>query len=61
MTEDSRNKKERNWVDKKKCLRKEKRKNVKKRKLIDLACESNIKIVFEEHVSTENVHPAGRW
>ena len=37
-----------------------KKKNVKKRKLIDLACESNKKTVFEEHVSTENVHPAGR-
>ena len=34
---------------------------MQKKKLINTSCESNVKTVFEEQVSSENVHFAGRW
>ena len=37
-----------------------KKKGVQKKKLIDTPCESKLKIVIEEHVSSENVLSAGR-
>ena len=39
-------------ISKKLCR---KRKGAQKKKLIDAACESNINIVVEEHVSSENI------
>lgn len=37
-----------------------KKKNVQKKKLIDVKSETNIKTVVEEHIPSENVHSAGR-
>ena len=33
---------------------------MQKKKLINTSCESNVKTVFEEQGSSENVHFAGR-
>ena len=60
MKRDSRIKRERNLVEKQKSLRKKKRTIVQKKKLIDAPCESNIRAVVKENVSSENVHSAGR-
>ena len=53
MTEDSRIKRERNRVDKQKCLTKQKRKGVQKKKLIDAPCERKIKVVVGKYVSSK--------
>ena len=52
-TEDSRLKRQRNQLDKYKSL-KENRKDVQRKKLIDPQAESNINIVAEVLVSSEN-------
>ena len=41
-------------------MRKKERKGVQKKKLIDAPCESNIQAAVTEHVSSKNVHSAGR-
>ena len=53
-TEDSRLKRQRNQLDKYKSL-KENRKDVQRKKLIDPQGESNINIVAEVLVSSENI------
>ena len=52
-TEDSRLKRQRNWLDKYKSL-KENEKDVQKKKLIDTQGETNINTVAEELVSSKN-------
>ena len=48
-------------ADKKKTSEEKVKKKVfKKKKLIDLPCESNMKTVVEEYVSSEHVYSAGR-
>ena len=56
MTEDSRLKKQRNWVDKQNCLRKKKGKVIHINSLIDTPDEININTVVEEHASSEKTH-----
>ena len=54
-TEYSRLKKERNWLDRWKSLKKKNEKDVQKKKLIDTQGESNIAPIAEELVSSENI------
>ena len=46
-------KRERNQILKQKSQRKKNKKGVRKKKLINTTCESNISIVAEEHVLSE--------
>ena len=56
MIEDWMIKRERNQINKWKGLKNKKIKGVQKWKFIDAPCESNLKTVIEEHVSSKNIH-----